>query len=198
MKKIIFAATFIVAFSVNVHAQVPSKEEMMKAWQVYMTPGDVHKMLSKWDGIWSEDITMWMDPSAAPTKSKAIVTNNMILGGRYQKSKHEGTMDGQPFEGISTLGYDNTKKMFQSTWIDNMGTGIMFMEGTWDEITKTMHFKGKSTDPVSGKEMEVREEYMIIDNNNHKLEMYMTMPGQPEMKSMVIVLKRTGNMSLKK
>lgn len=26
-----------------------------------------------------------------------------------------------PFEGISTLGYDNAKKTFFSTWIDNMG-----------------------------------------------------------------------------
>jgi hypothetical protein len=34
-----------------------------------------------------------------------------------------------PFEGISTLGYDNAKKTFFSTWIDNMGTGMMVMEG---------------------------------------------------------------------
>lgn len=198
MKKIIFTATFIVAFSVNLLAQVPSKEEMMKTWQVYMTPGDMHKMLSKSDGTWSEDITMWMDPAASPTKSKAKVTNSMIFGGRYQKSKHEGTMDGKPFEGISTLGYDNAKKVFQNTWIDNMGTGIMFLEGTWDEVMKTIHFKGKCVDPSSGKDMDVRQEYMIIDDNTQKMEMYMTMPGQPEMKSMEIMLKRMEKMSSKK
>lgn len=198
MKKIIFAAAFMVAFSVNLQAQVPTKEEMMKTWQVYMTPGDMHKMLSKSDGTWSEDITMWMEPSASPTKSKAKVTNSMILGGRYQKSKHEGTMDGKPFEGMSTLGYDNAKKVFQNTWIDNMGTGIMFLEGTWDEAMKTIHFKGKCVDPSSGKDMDVRQEYMIIDDNTQKMEMYMTMPGQPEMKSMEIMLKRMEKMSSKK
>jgi hypothetical protein len=114
----------------------------------------------------------------------------MILGGRYQESKHIGTFDGKPFEGFSTLGYDNAKKTFQSTWIDNMGTGTMFMEGTWDESTKTIHFKGKCVDPMSGQDMAVREEYTIIDDNTQKMEMFMTMPGQPEMKSMEIILKR--------
>lgn len=198
MKKIIFAATFIVAFSVNLQAQVPSKEEMMKVWQAYMTPGDIHKMLSKSDGVWSEEVTMWMDPSGPPTKNKAKATNRMIFGGRYQESKHSGTMDGKPFEGYGILGYDNAKKMFQNTWIDNMGTGTMFLEGTWDEPMKTIHFKGKCVDPGTGKDMMVREEYMIIDDNNHKLEMFMTMEGKPEMKSMEIMLKRMGKMPSKK
>jgi hypothetical protein len=36
----------------------------MKAWQNYMTPGDIHKMLAASDGTWNEDITMWMAPGA--------------------------------------------------------------------------------------------------------------------------------------
>jgi hypothetical protein len=199
MKRIILLAAFVVAFSVNLQAQgTPSQEEMMKSWKAYMTPGEVHKMLSKSNGVWLEEVTMWMDPSAPPTKSKAKATNKMILGGRYQESKHIGTMDGMPFEGCSTLGYDNAKKVFQSTWIDNMGTGTMFMEGTWDEATKTIHFKGKCVEPMSGQDMMVREEFTIIDDNNQKLEMYMTMPGQPEMKSMEITLKRMVKVPLKK
>lgn len=198
MKRIILLGVFMVAYSVNLTAQVLSKEEMMKSWQAYMTPGEVHKMLSDYNGVWSEEVTMWMDSSGPPTKSKAKATNRMIFGGRYQESQHVGTMDGKLFEGMSILGYDNAKKMFQNTWIDNMGTGIMYMEGTWDEGTKTIHFKGTSVNPSNGQDMIVREEYMIIDNNNHKLAMYMTMPGQPEMKSMEIMLKRMGKMPSKK
>jgi hypothetical protein len=33
------------------------------------------------------------------------------------------------------------KKMFSSSWVDNMGTGIMNMEGTWDEATKSIILK---------------------------------------------------------
>ena len=51
------------------------------------------------------------------------------LGGRYVIGKFAGTMMGQPFEGMSTMGYDNAKKMFTSTWVDNMGTGIVHYDG---------------------------------------------------------------------
>lgn len=60
----------------------------------------------------------------------------MILGGRYQQSMHTGSFNGMPFEGISLVGYDNTKKVFMSSWADNMGTGSMYMEGTWDQTPK--------------------------------------------------------------
>ena len=198
MKRIILLVGFMLAFSANLLAQVPGKEEMMKSWQTYMTPGEVHKMLSESNGVWSEEVTMWMDPTAPPTKSKAKVTNRMIFGGRYQESKHVGTMDGKPFEGLSILGYDNAKKIFQNTWIDNMGTGIMYVEGTWDEAAKTIHFTGKCVDPMSGKDMMIRQEFILVDDNNQKMEMYMTMAGQAEMKSMEIMLKRMGKMPSKK
>ncbi len=32
---------------------------------------------------------------------------------------------GMPFEGMGIDGYDNLAKQYVSTWVDNMGTGIM-------------------------------------------------------------------------
>ena len=119
----------------------------MKAWRSYITPGDVHKMLAKDDGEWNEEITLWMAPGAPPTKRPATVTNRMIMGGRYQESRHTGNFMGMPFERFGLVGYDNAKKIFVSSWVDNMGTGMMFVEGKWDNQTKTIHFTGKSTDP---------------------------------------------------
>ncbi len=149
-------AVFVTAAYLNVAAQSDAE---MKAWTEYMTPGDVHKMMAKWDGEWNEDMTMWMAPGAPAQKNTASCVNKMIMGGRYQSSTHTGSFNGMPFEGISTVGYDNAKKMFVSTWIDNMGTGIMVMEGTWDDQTKTMNASGKSVDPTTGKEMKVRETF---------------------------------------
>ena len=138
-------AVLVTVICCKVSAQ---SEAEMKAWMEYMTPGDFHKEMAKWDGEWNEDITMWMAPGAPPTKSTASCVNKMILGGRYQSSTHSGSFNGMPFEGMSTTGYDNAKKIFISTWMDNMGTGIMVMEGKWDEKTKTLHLKGKQTDPI--------------------------------------------------
>jgi hypothetical protein len=121
-------------------------EASMKAWQNYMTAGDVHKMLATNDGTWNEDITMWMVPGAPPTKSTATAENKMILGGRYQQSTTKGSFNNMPFEGISLLGYDNAKKVFMNSWVDNMGTGILQMRGTWDPAGKTINFTSTTVD----------------------------------------------------
>lgn len=121
MKKILSAVAAIIISNL-LFAQ---SDNDMKAWQDYMTPGDVHKMMAKYNGEWNEEVTMWMAPGAPPTVSKATAKNEMIMGGRYQLSKSTGNMMGMPFEGMSTVGYDNAKKQFTSTWIDNFGTGTM-------------------------------------------------------------------------
>ena len=165
------------------------QDAAMKAWMTYMTPGDFHKLLAKDDGDWNEEITLWMAPGAPPQKSTAVVTNRMVLEGRYQESKHIGNFMGMPFEGYGWVGYDNAKKVFVSSWIDNMGTGMMIMEGKWDEKTKTINFTGTSTDPATGKSITVRETFTYIDNNKQRMEMFMTQDGK-EYKSMEIVFTR--------
>ena len=162
---------------------------MMKAWMEYMTPSDVHKMIAKSNGTWTEEVTMWMAPDAPPQKNTSTAVNKMILGGRYQESRHTGTFDGMPFEGISTLAYDKARKIFQSSWIDNMGTGIMYLEGPYDSTTRTITLTGKGVDPMTGANMDIRENYIMMDDNNHKLEMFCNKGGK-EFKAMEIVLKR--------
>ena len=113
MKRITLAlcAIMLLCFSTKVLAQT-DQDAAMKAWQAYMTPGDIHKMIAKDDGEWNEEITLWMVPGSPPTKSTATAVNKMIMGGRYQESKHVGNFMGMPFEGYSLLGYDNAKKNF--------------------------------------------------------------------------------------
>lgn len=144
----------------------------MKAWREYATPGEPHKMLAKFNGTWTGEVTMWMSPDAAPTTSTSTMTNKMVMDGRYQLSEFKGNFMGQPFTGMSTTAYDNAKKVFISTWIDNMGTGIMKMEGPWDEASKTMTLSGKMMDPSTGRECNMRETFKIVDDNTQIMEMY--------------------------
>ncbi|MEO7960895.1 MAG: DUF1579 domain-containing protein [Ginsengibacter sp.] len=188
MKKITTIAA-VLLFVTAGQKSFSQDEAEMKAWQAYMTPGDIHKMIATSDGTWTEDITMWMAPGQPPSKSIATVENEMILGGRYQQSKHTGSFNGMPFEGFSILGYDNAKKKFTSSWADNMGTGLMNMEGTWDPATKTISFTGATTDPSTGKSVDMRENFTIVDNDTQKMEMYMVQDGH-EFKTMEIMLKR--------
>lgn len=188
MKKLTLTtmALLLLAITSRVVAQ---DEQMMKAWQAYMTPGDVHKMIAKENGPWDAEITNWMSPGAPPSKSKGSCINSMIMGGRYQQSMFTGNMMGMPFEGMSLLGYDNAKKIFTSTWVDNMGTGIITMEGTWDAASKSITLKGKGIDPSTGKDIDMRQVMKMTDPDTQLMEMYCTTNGK-EMKTMEVQLTR--------
>lgn len=168
----------------------PDSATMMKNWEAYMTPSEAHKQMAQWTGEWSGDITMWMSPGAPPVKSTGTASNKMILGGRYQQSVNKGSFNGMPFEGVSTLAYDNAKKVYIATWIDNMGTGVMSLEGRWDEASKSVNFTGKCVDPMTGKEMDVRETFKPVDNNFQIMEMYCQGPDGKEYKTMEIKYTR--------
>jgi hypothetical protein len=171
---------------------LPDSATMMKNWTAYMTPSKPHEMMASWNGIWTANVTMWQAPDAPPEVSKATAVNKMTMGNRYQVGNFTGNMMGQPFEGMSTLAYDNAKKVFITTWIDNMGTGLMKLEGPWDEATKSMTLTGKAVDGrmTDGKEMDIREIFKIVDDNTQVLEMYGPGPDRKEFKMMEITYSR--------
>lgn len=169
-------------------APAPDSATMMKNWKEYMTPGDMHKMMESWSGKWTGDVIMWQAPGAPADTMKGTAVNKMTLGGRYMTSTHNSTMMGMPFEGQSTLGYDNAKKMFVNTWIDNAGTGILYLEGPYDAATKTITLTGKCVDPMSGsgREMNVRQVMKEIDPTHQVMEMYGPGPDGKEFKMMEV------------
>lgn len=144
----------------------------MKAWMDYATPGDPHKALAKSNGNWTATVTHWMGKGAPAQTSVASASNKMVMGGLYQMSDFKGDMMGMPFTGMSITGFDNYKKKYVSAWIDNMGSGIMHMEGPWDEASKSMTLTGSMIDPATGKECKMREVFKIVDDNNQVMEMY--------------------------
>jgi hypothetical protein len=170
----------------------PDSATMLKNWEAYSTPSDVHKMMATWSGTWNGETTMWQAPNTPPMVSKSTAVNKMVLGGRYQESVHTGDMMGMPFEGHSTIAYDNARKEFISTWIDNVGTGLMVLKGNWDEGSKSMTLSGTCVDPSAGngREMKVREVFKIIDDNTQQMEMYGPGPDGKEFKMMEIKYTR--------
>ena len=186
--------TTAVAVSTDVKKDSPAATPMpdsatrMKNWMLYSTPGDMQKMLASWEGKWDGDVSMWMDPTQEPQKAKITTVNKMALGGRYLTSINTGMMMGMPFEGQSVLAYDNAKKQFVNTWIDNMGTGITIMTGTWNDATKTLELKGSMVNPEmgNGTEYPMKETYQIIDDKTQIMTMYYTSPDGKEFKNMEI------------
>ena len=188
MKRITLSICTILLLTTIKNLNAQSNDEM-KAYQEFMTPGQMHKWMAKLNGTWEADITSYMNP-ASPDKSKATNVTSTIMNGLYQVGDYTGNMMGMPFQGHSIMGYDNGKKMFVSTWIDNMGSGIIYLTGTYDEATKTLHLKGKQTNPMTGKDAGIREAMKIIDDNTYTLEMYGDGPDGKEIKYMEGTFKR--------
>jgi hypothetical protein len=188
MKKINLLFILLAGILNTAHLSAQSQEDM-KAFMNYMTPGPIQQMMAKSVGAWTGTVTMWMQPGAPPTTSTMETNNEMILGGRYLQGLNKGSMMGMPFEGIGITGYDNARKIFVSSWVDNMGTGIIYMEGNWDENAKTINMSGKSTDPITGKDIPTREVWKFVDDTHQVLEMYFTEKGQ-EFKGMEIAYSK--------
>ena len=156
----------------------------------YMTPGPIHQWMAKGVGEWKVETKMWWDEnSKEPLVTTGTCVNSMILGGRYLQSKHTSEIMGMQFEGIATTAFDNGKKIFISSWVDNMGTGMYKMEGTLDEKTNTVTMKGTAFDPITGKDCTMREVQKFIDDNNIFIE-YFVNKGGKEYKSMELKLTR--------
>jgi hypothetical protein len=94
------------------------------------------------------------------------------------------------FKGMGIEGYDNVKKKFVASWIDNMGTGIELSEGTYDPAAKTFTYTAE-VEMMPGMKTQVREVIKVADNNHMMLEWYENQGGQ-EKKTMEINYARAG------
>jgi hypothetical protein len=176
----------------------PSAEDMQKmmAQMVELSkPGENHKLLADLSGTWTYTVKMWMnpDPSAPPQQSTGTATRKPMMDGRYfvmdvsgkmQMPGPDGKLKDMTFKGMSIDGYDNVKKKFVSSWIDSMGTGIMFSDGTYDPATKAFTYTSE-IEVIPGMKQKVREVIKIVDKDHHTFEWYEDRGGQ-EAKTMEI------------
>jgi len=150
------------------------------------TPGAEHKELATSQGKWTTQMTYWDHEGAAPSVTKGTCEMKMVLGGRYQQSIYIGDVNGVPYEGIGYVAYDNSKKMYVNTWIDNMGTGILYLEGSYVAGTNSTEMVGKCMDPATCRQKGMRQVTKNLDANTQVMEMYETPENGKEFKSMEI------------
>jgi hypothetical protein len=177
----------------------PSEAETMAMMTELAKPGENHKLLADGVGKWTYTMKWWMDPSAAPTESSGTSVAKEVMGGRYVISEHTGKVpmpgaDGKlvesDFKGMSVEGYDNVKKKFVSSWIDNMGTGIMLSEGDYDAASKSLTYRTEC-EMMPGVKTKIREVIKITDKDHRTFEFYEDRGGT-EVKTMEIKYARKG------
>ena len=155
--------------------------EMMEMAQ----PGKNHQLLAGLVGTWEYKMKFWMVPGAPPSESKGVSTRKAALDGHYfildsaakmQMPGPDGKMMDVQFKGMAIEGYDNVKRKFVSTWIDNMGTSIVMSEGTYDPTTKTFTYHYEE-EMVPGMKTKVRQTVKVLDQDHHVYEWYETRSG---------------------
>jgi hypothetical protein len=170
-------------------AAQPTQEQMMQAMVKAATPGPEHAALNSLAGSWKTVTKMWANPTADPMTSEGTCDRNWVMGGRYLLANYKGVFNGMPFEGMEVLGYDNMKKQYVSSWVDNMGTGIMLSQGAaMDPSTHSFTLSGSMTDPM-GNSSTMREVTSIVDGNTYTMTMFANDRGQ-EAKMMEITYSR--------
>ena len=168
---------------------------MMKQMMEMSKLNENHKMLIESVGTWSYTVKMWMnpDPNAKPEESKGTAVRKAIMDGRYVVMDVTGKMempgaDGKKkqvtFKGMGLEGYDNVKKKFVGTWMDNMGTGIMMSEGDYDSATKTFTYNSE-VEMGTGMKTKVREAFKMTDMD-HMVLSGMKIAGASKPKTMEI------------
>jgi hypothetical protein len=161
----------------------------MEVCKALGTPGAPHKMLAGLAGRWDTKSKLWTEPSKPPMESTGTCEQKMLLGGRFLQQEFTGEMMGSPFTGIGVTGYDNHTKKYVSTWMDSMGTAILYFEGTAGADGKTITQENHYDDPVKGP-MTWRSVTRIVDDNTHLFEMYGTDKSGKEEKMMEITYTR--------
>jgi hypothetical protein len=162
-------------------------EAMMKA----MMPGENHKLLDNMVGRFDVKVTTWMQPGGAPMVSTGKADNAWVLGNRYVEQKFNGDFMGMPYSGLGYVGYDNVKKQFWSTWVDNMSTGIMVATGATADSGRSWKFAATMSDPMTGKDGPVEQKVTVADHDHHSMEMWTPGPDGKMFKMMEIAYTRS-------
>jgi hypothetical protein len=99
-------------------------------------------VFAKDEGVWDAEMEIHPGPNTEPIKMKGISTNRRMADGRWLIVDFKADSG---FEGHGVYGWDASKRMYTSVWVDSMGTSFAHGEGTWDADARTMTFTTRAT-----------------------------------------------------
>ncbi len=148
------------------------QEEMRRKVEAAGRPGPAHKALEPLVGNWQVEVRCWMKPGEAPMVSQGTSKISWTLNGRFLEEEFHGQMMGEPFTGCCVMGYDNTKQVFNSVWMDDMHTSMFVSEGKADSGYKVITLEGKASCPATGRrDIPMKTVLRMLGPDKHVMEM---------------------------
>lgn len=151
-------------------------------WMAYLMPGPDHAAFEPYEGLWKEEVTIWMDPATEPQRFAVDCAIRLALDGRFLEFAHSGLLGGRPFGGLDLLGHNNASKQFELVGVSNLGTGTLMMHGGWKEPGRSIELKGTMASPLGGT-VNVRQVVTFGDKDTLLIEQFDQHPGSAEYRS---------------
>ena len=149
-----------------------SDSAMAKALDNVITPGEGQERLEFLVGTFDTKLRTWVDPSKPPVESTALAVNTWVLGKRFVQLTLKESVEGEPLNAIGYAGFDNVAKMYQTTWMDEGGTGMIWYKGGFDASGKRATLKASIPHPLTGKPSPLELRLTIDGHGDHFTELW--------------------------
>ena len=151
-------------------ANAKELEAFMALSAKFGQPGEHHTQMNACVGTWKTVMKMFGMNGNLLCTTEGTAERKWILAGRFIQEDYRDT---NSFAGIFTIGFDNMREKYVSTWCDNMSTAMMVMEGTCDAATKTVTlYSAESKCPMTGKQVKCKSVMKVVDENTEFMEMF--------------------------
>ena len=161
----------------------------MNAWMQLAQPGEHHQHLAPYEGKWKTKIKMWMEPGSEPMLNESIAEAKWTMDGRFLEWSHTGDFAGMPYTGRGFEAYNNGDNRYESVYMDNFGTLMVFYTGECSDDGKVRVIRGSFNNPMAGSVIEQKNIYTWIDDDHFQVESFMKM-GDQEYKQMEMLYER--------
>lgn len=147
----------VLALGAAATAQTPTPaqsepDEELESWIDSLgDPGEGHQVLEAMIGRWEGTGSIWDGPASEPIPLTATIERHWVLGGRYlQEEVSIRTNEGEVFEALGFIGFNNEAAQYELLTIDNTSTSMLLETGRFDPDTKTLKIRGSFRDPATG------------------------------------------------
>jgi len=160
----------------------------------YSHPGKYHQLLADLVGEWNfksrrfsgnpnPDSNQVVQEFGGKLVRKSVMNGRFFIeeltgGGTLQIPVQDGKMIEDTVRDMTTVGYDNVKKKFVQTFINNhIGSFIIYYEGSYDQATKTIIYEGE-VEVLPGKKWKQYQHFIFHDNDHYTVEYYLERDGK--------------------
>ena len=129
-------------------------------------PHPEHAWLGKFVGEWTAEVAIFNVAGQPPEKSTGAESVRAV-GGFWILAENTGTVMGQPFTGIMTLGYSPERQRYIGSWVDSMASHLWTYDGTVDDSGNRLTLEAEGPCPMKGGALaNFRETVEFVDDDH--------------------------------